>query len=130
MMFKTNQRISEDVREEKQVKKVLPYTVADIGGKDDLKVWKADQQRKQDEWETGRADRYAEAKSRAVGVMQGTRKVTEQNYKADRAFEQLEQPIKQSTETPKLVETEEKSILAKVGSWVIDKFLDTKFEPK
>lgn len=136
-MFKTNQRVVEDIREEKQVRKILPYTVTPIGGKEELKAWKVQQAVKQEQWEAGRADRYAEAKGRAVGVLDGTRKPTA-NSIADQKYQELDKIVAKTADPSisRIVEEgkssgeDEKSILAKIGQAVLDKFLNVSFEPK
>lgn len=137
-MFKTTPKISEDVREEKQIRKILPYTVTDIGGKAELRAWKAEQARKQEEWDAGRSDRYEVAKSRAVDIITGVKKPPSANDIADRKYQELDKLMSKSAdpsitrivEEGKSAGEDEKSILAKIGQTVLDKFLNVNFEPK
>lgn len=128
--FRTNSRATESTREERQIKKELPFTVTTIGGKAELAQWKAAQARKQQEWDNGRAERYANARERAIAVLNGAKPTesvhTTMAKKANEAFTGS-RPVrvnipKTSVKPPKV------PWYQALGQWLLSKFIDIKFE--
>jgi len=71
--------IKDTAKEVKEQRKILPYSITPIGGKEELKAWKAEQQRKQDEWDAKAPERHAKNFDRAWAVLNGAEPTKDKN---------------------------------------------------
>lgn len=121
--FRTDRRVVDDVREEKQIKKILPFTVTPIT---DLKAWKAEQAEKQAKWDAGREQRYATARERAIAVLNSQRAPSvdpNQEAFSSRVYGNMQVklvPAKPTINTP----APKPSLLQRFGRWCLDLFLN------
>jgi len=119
-------------KEVKEQRKILPYTVSDIGGAEQLKAWKAEQARKQAEWDAKAPERNAANFERSYEVLTGQRKHVDKNEEIYKQY-----LANQSARAKKIENAEfankraahaepKKSILDKCIDW----FMNIAFEPK
>lgn len=130
-MFNNNYRRIDPPAQYKRQRKLLPFTVTAIGGPDDLKLWKQEQERKEVAWQANKAARHAAI---AVGMEDGSL-LEKQHYIASettKAWKRYRDNIDTQLDKANRRETYLKSIskkplFARIYDYILNLFLNTKF---
>ena len=126
--YKEQKYLQEQPREVRQIKKSLPYTISEIGSKEDHAKWKAEQARRQEIWDSGRADRYAAARQRAVDIIQGVKEApVDKNAVIERQYNERQAALVKNVCRPETCKPAPKSFIQRMYEKVLDFFLELKF---